>query len=167
MYDLIEKKRKVFFIVANKYLFFISLCSLFIFIIMAVVEWYNSSTLYIAAIAFAILSAACALTFFITWKKHKVKYGLKLSINDDIITVFDYQNLPIKEFHFGCLNKKYVKVAFDEIKRSEDRNCLVLYAEYSDFEPYENMLYGEYWNDPNVIIIQDPELIEMINKIVN
>ena len=59
--------------------------------------------------------------------------------------------------------KKNIKIAFNEYPKFSYKNCLVL---YSNIEPYENMEYRSYWNDPNIAIIQNPELIENINKTI-
>ena len=97
MYDLIDQELKSYYIVAHKYVFLISLglcLSLIItaFIIMAFSE------LYTAMFAFSVIFAIVSLIFFISWNINKKKYGNKISYTDDVITIYDYNNLKVKEF---------------------------------------------------------------------
>lgn len=58
---------------------------------------------------------------------------------------------------------KYVKIAFDEYPRFNFKSGLILYL---NFEPYEKMEYSVYWDELNIVIIQNAELIDNINKII-
>ena len=90
-------------------------------------------------------------------------YGKKLLYANGVITIYDHKNLKINDFKLDELKKKNIKIAFNEDHKFSYKNCLVL---YSNIEPYENMEYRSYWNDPNIVIIQNPELIENINKTI-
>ena len=182
MYDLIDQELKSYYIVAYKYMFLISLglCLSFIitaFIIMAFSE------LYTAMFAFSVIFAIVSLIFFISWNINKKKYGNKISYTDDVITIYDYNNLKVKEFKLKHIKKKHLKVGFDhKCPLIIFRSCLVLYLnseprenmEYSSYwndyviiqnsEPRENMEYSSYWND--FVIIQNAESIDIIDKII-
>lgn len=154
MYDLIDKNLKDYYIKGHKYMF---LVGIFLSLILSVL-----SVFYILVLIFLVISVIISLIFFITWSKNKRKYGKKLSYNNDVITIYDYKNLKIKEFQIEYLKSKYMKIAFDKYPRLSYKNCLIIYI---NFEPYENMEYSSYWNESNVAIIQNSQLIDMINKI--
>ena len=156
MYDLIDKNLKDYYIKGHKYVF---LVGVFLSLTLSIL-----SIFYIAAlISLAIIFLTISLIFFITWNKNKRKYGKKLSYNKDIITIYDYKNSKIKAFQIKNLKSSYLKIAFDEYPRFKYRSCLILYI---DFEPYENMEYSSYWNESNVVIIQNSQLIDLIKRIL-
>lgn len=164
MYDLIDKNLKDYYITAPKWAFLGSLC---LSLILGVLSFF-----YIAAQVLLVVFAVITLTFFITWNKNKKKYGKKLSFNNETITIYDYKNFKINEFQIEDLNSSYMKISFDEYPRFSYKNCLIL---YTDFELHENMKpstvwgksqYSLLWSQPNVEIIQNPELIGIISKIL-
>ena len=153
MYDLIEKKLKNYYIIGHKYVFIICLSlSLTLGIL---------SVFYNVALVFLVIFAIITLVFFITWNINRKKYGKKLLYVNGVITIYNHKNLKINDFKLDALKKKYMKIAFDECPRFSYKNCLVLYL---NIEPYENMEYRSFWNNPNIVIIQNPELIDIINK---
>lgn len=153
MYDLIEKELKNYYIIAHKYIFIICLSLSLTFGVLSI--FYN------VALVFLVIFAIITLIFFITWNINKKKYGKKLLYANGVITIYNHKNLKINDFKLDSLKKKYMKIAFDECPRFSYRNCLVLYL---NIEPYENMEYRSFWNNPNIVIIQNPELIDNINK---
>ena len=153
MYDLIEKKLKNYYIIGHKYVFIICLSLSLTFGILSV--FYN------VALVFLVIFAIITLVFFITWNINRKKYGKKLLYVNGVITIYNHKNLKINDFKLDALKKKYMKIAFDECPRFSYKNCLVLYL---NIEPYENMEYRSFWNNPNIVIIQNPELIDIINK---
>jgi|GEM_PF-3339383 len=164
MYDLIDKNLKDYYITAPKWAFLGSLC---LSLILGVLSFF-----YTAALVLLVVFAVITLTFFITWNIHKKKYGKKLSFNNDTITIYDYKNFKINEFQIEDLNSSYMKISFDEYPRFSYKSCLIL---YTNFELHENMKprtvwdkseYSLLWSQPNVEIIQNPELIGIISKIL-
>lgn len=153
MYDLIDKKLKNYYIIGHKYFFIICLSLSLTFGILSI--FYN------VALVFLVIFAIITLIFFITWNINKKKYGKKLLYANGVITIYNHKNLKINDFKLDALKKKYMKIAFDECPRFSYKNCLVLYL---NIEPYENMEYRSFWNNPNIVIIQNPELIDIINK---
>ena len=151
MYDLIDKKLKNDYIVVFKYMFIIWLSISLVLGVLGI--FYNE------ALAFFVIFAIITLVFFIKWNKHKYMYGKKLLYANDVITIYNHKNLKINEFKLVSFKSTYMKIAFDEYPRFNYRNCLVL---YKDFEPYKDMEYRSYWNDPNIIIVQNPELVDVL-----
>ena len=156
MYDLIDERLKSYYITGHKCMFFSGLCLSLIFVALSV--------FYTVAVVFFVIFAIITLTFYITWNKNKKKYEKKLSYTENTITIYDHKNLIINEFKLDSLEKKQIKVAFDEYPKFNYINCLVMYI---DFEPYENMEYSSFWNNSNVVIIQNSELIDKILKIIS
>ena len=156
MYDLIDEKLKNYYISGHKYMFLIGLCLSIIFIILSI--------FYAVALVFLVIFATISIIFFVTWKKNKKIYGNKLLYTNDVITIKSHKNLTIKEFKLESLKKKYISIAFNEYPKFSYKCCLVLYL---NIEPYENMEYCSYWNDSNIVIIQNSELIDHINKLIN
>lgn len=164
MYDLIDKNLKDYYIKGHKCVFLVGLC---LSLILGILSFF-----YTAALVLLVVFAVITLTFFITWNKNKKKYGKKLSFNNDTITIYDYKNFKINEFQIEDLNSSYMKISFDEYPRFSYKSCLIL---YTDFELHENMKPNTVWgksqysllcSQPNVEIIQNPELIGIISKIL-
>ena len=155
MYDLIDEKLKNYYIIGHKYVFIICLSLSLTFGILSV--FYN------VALVFLVIFAIITLTFFITWNINKKMYGKKLLYANGVITIYNHKNLKINDFKLDTLQKKNIKIAFNEYPKFSYKSCLVLYL---NIEPYENMEYRSYWNDPNIVISQNPELIENINKTI-
>ena len=155
MYNLIDKKLKDYYIKGHRYMFLACLC---VSLALSVL-----SIFYIVALVFLVIFAIITLIFFITWNINKKMYGKKLLFDNDVITIYNHNNLKIKDFKLDTLKKKNIKIAFNEYPKFSYKSCLVLYL---NIEPYENMEYRSYWNDPNIVIIQNPELIENINKTI-
>lgn len=155
MYDLIDKNLKNYYIKGHKYMFLIGLSLSLVLIILSI--------FYIVALVYLVICVIITSIFFITWNKNKRKYGKRLSYTNDAILIYNYKNIKINEFKMEYLKKKYIKIAFDECPRFNFKNCLILYL---NFEPYENMEYSSYWNDSNIVIIQNSELINNIIKII-
>ena len=155
MYNLIDKKLKDYYIKGHRYMFLACLCVSLVFSVLSI--------FYIVALVLLVIFAIITLIFFITWNINKKMYGKKLLCENDVITIYNHKNLKINDFKLDTLKKKNIKIAFNEYPKFSYKSCLVLYL---NIEPYENMEYRSYWNDKNIVIIQNPELIENINKTV-
>lgn len=153
MYDLIDNDLRDYYIKGHKY---ISLVGIFLSLVLSVL-----SAFYTVAIVFLAMIVIISLVFLTTWSKNKKMYGNKLSLVNDVITICDYKNSKIKEISIECCRIDYIKIAFNQYPKYAYKNCLVI---YNNFEPYENMEYTSYWNEPNIVIIQNPQLIGIIDK---
>ena len=105
-------------------------------------------------------------SFLFSWIGGRNTYGNSISVEDGIITIYNYKKNKLREFELNSMEKTYLQITFPwrPSPKYTSKKCLIL---YKNFEPYENMEYGSYWNDPNVIIIQNPLLIEKINSLFN
>lgn len=153
VYDLIDKSSKDYYIKAHKCGFIVMLV---LSIALGVLSFFATF-----AMPLLILAVIIDLVFLFTWRRNIPKYGGKLSCGNKAITVYNHKGLKIKEFPIEITNHSYLKIAFDEYPRYSYKKCLVF---YNNIEPYEKMEYSSYWNDPNIVIIQNPSLIEMIDK---
>ena len=153
VYDLIDKSLKDYYIKAYKYVFIVVLV---LSIALGVLSLFATF-----AMPLFILAVIVDLVFLFTWRRNIPKYGGKLSCGNKAITVYNHKGLKIKEFSIDITNHSYLKIAFDEYPRYSYKKCLVF---YTNIEPYEKMEYSSYWNDSNIVIIQNPSLIEIINS---
>ena len=153
-YELIDCQLKNYYINGYK----------IVFIIVAIISMILAilSLFYDVALAFLIIAAPVDLIFLTTWNVNKRKYSSKLLLNDDKIIIFDYKGRKIKEWDLCLLNASYTSVAFDEYPKHNYRRCLILYN--NSAQPYKNMEYSSFWNSSDMVIIQNPSLIEIINE---
>ena len=63
---------------------------------------------------------------------------------------------------FHTITFIYAGVNVYEFDRTSE--CLVLYR---DMELYEGMEYRDYWNDKNILIIQNPKAIAEVEKYIS
>ena len=152
-YELIDPKLKDYYIKGTKA---VSIIVAIIAIIFAIF-----SLFYDAAKVLLILFATIELFFLTTWNINKKKYGNKLLFNNDKVVIVNCKGKIIKELSFYSLNAIYTDIAFDEYPRYNYRKCLVL---YSNTQPYKNMEYSSFWDNLDMVIIQNPSLIEMISE---
>lgn len=156
MYELIDKELKKYYIDGHKYVFLACLC---VSLILGVL-----SIFYIATLALSVIFAITALIFCISWNLNKKIYGKKLSYTDDTIKIYNHKNIKIDEFRLKTLKKDYLNVAFNYYRKFRFIRCLVLSI---DFDPYDNMEYRSFWNNSKIVIIQNSELINHINKLID
>ncbi len=155
IYDLIDKDLKDYYISAQKWMFIISGI---ISIILGVLSIY-----FIAALILFVMFLFITLLFIVFWNINKNKYGKKISINDGIIKIYNYKNILIKEYIIESNKFCYIDIAFDYYRKFIYKNCLVL---YNDIDLYDKMEYRSYWNESTMIIIENPQTIKEINKIL-
>ena len=153
MYDLIDNHLKNYYIKGTKYGFIAFLIAT---IVLGVL-----SPFYNFAAVLCIVIAVPTLVLLFKWRRNKTKYENKLSCSDKTVTVYNYKNQKVKEFKLDLMKSSCLKMAFDEYPRYSYKECLVL---YNDIELYENMEYSSFWNDSNMLIIQNPFLIRMIEQ---
>lgn len=121
---------------------------------------------YPIMMSFVLILAPVDILFLFYWIGGRNTYGNSISVADGIITIYNYKKNKLREFELNSMEKTYLQITFPwrPSPKYTSKKCLIL---YKNFEPYENMEYGSYWNDPNVIIIQNPLLIEKINSLFN
>ena len=93
----------------------------------------------------------------------------KICIAKDGITLYSVFNKRIREYRYIEYSHVFHKITFiyANVNTSVfDRTseCLVLYR---DMELYEGMEYRDYWNDKNILIIQNPEAIAEVEKYIS
>ena len=152
-FDLISNHLKNYYIKGTRYCFIV-------FLIMSIVLAFLS-LFYNFVIVLSLTIATCALAFLFVWNRNKRKYGNKFSCDNETVVICDYKGQKVKEFKLDSMKRSYLSIAFDFAKGYSYQKCLIL---YNGIEPYEKMEYSSYWNDPNIVIIQNPSLIEMIDK---
>lgn len=157
LYDLIDKELKTCYVTFPKYMF---LFFSFVSFVFGILLLFNKSA---GIILFLVYFAIIAFAILVAWTVNKKRFGKKISINDDEIIVYDYKSRRIQEFKIGEINKVFIDVSFDRGGWNINRKCMIIYI---DFEPYEDMEYRSYWNEANVLIIQNNETIEILNSIL-
>ena len=153
MYDLIDNHLKSYYIKARKCVFFVGIALVIIFGIF--------SLFYPLLIIFLPIALTIDIIFLFSWRINNRKYGNKISYDKGTLIVYNYKGLKLREFRCEAMKTAYLQIAFNEYPKHTYRKCLVI---YKDIELYENMEYDSYLNDPNIIIIQNPFIIEMIRN---
>ena len=92
----------------------------------------------------------------------------KICITEDGIMLYSGLGKIIREYRYAEYSHVFHKITFiyANVNASGfDRTseCLVLYR---DMELYEGMEYRDYWNDKNILIIQNPEAIAEVEKYI-
>ena len=154
-YDLIDSRLKDYHIKGHKYVCLISFILIIVLIFL--------SDLSVAIVVLLPVITLVNIVFFITYNINRRKYGKKLSFCNGIITVYDYKNHKIKELHIDTMKYRYLNVAFIYERPRCYQKCLVL---YENIVLYENMEYSSYWNDSEIVIIQNPQLIDFFRAIL-
>ena len=154
MHNLIDKDLRDYHIKSHKY---ISLAGMFFSLALGIL-----SAFYMVATVFLAIIVIVSLVCFATWSKNKKIYGNKLSFVNDVIVIYDYKNSKIKEISIEHCRIDYIKIAFNQYPRYSYKSCLVI---YNNFELYENMEYVSHWNEPDIVIIQNPQLIDIIKNV--
>ena len=155
MYDLIDNHLKNYYIKGTKYCFVAFLIAT---IVLGVL-----SPFYNFAAVLCIVIAVPALVLLFVWRRNKTKYENKLSCNDKTVIIYNYKNQKVREIKLDLMKRSYLSIAFDFAKGYSYQKCLIL---HNGIEPYENMEYSSYWNDSNMLIIQNPVLIKMIEQML-
>lgn len=155
-YNLFEKE-KTENIVANKVICIILFCITIILFITAFV--FNPVIFY-----FASMSIILSFILLISYLLCRKQFGRKISISFDNkkLFVYSYSNKKIKEIILNEMLYSFVNIVFYEYRRrAVCYNCLVF---HKNIELYNEMEYRSYWNDPNLLIIQNPILIKKLSE---
>ena len=154
---LIDKELQTYYITAHKYISIISFAITVVLIILSI--------FYLFALVFlSTVTAFICVTFFITYRTNKNKYGRKICCVGESLIICDYKGKKIRRLDMGSLKKDYLQIAFDYGRpRYIYKQCLIL---HNNFKLYEHMEYSSYWNNYNLVIIQNQKTIETLQMTV-
>lgn len=94
-----------------------------------------------------------------------IKYQVKIEIDEDEIKVY-LKGRYKRSFKFTEIKKDFRNVVVrinSKVTPAVISNCLII---YKDIKIYDQMEYRSYWNEEEVLIIQNKQLIEKLNKII-
>lgn len=152
-YDVIDKDLKYFPFYDWKAIIVIGI----IFIASLIASLFYMYMLIVAGVVFILLIVFCFSCIYVRYF-----YWNKVYLKDYKIFVCNYKGKLLKE-----VNLKKISYCFNTIGFPRHgfyhcwKKCLLL---YSDIEIYDKMEYESYWNDSNILIIQNPELISIIEE---
>ncbi len=95
-----------------------------------------------------------------------IKYQVKIEIDEDEIKVYLKGHYK-RSFKFTDIKKEFKNVVIRINSKASPTvisNCLII---YKDIKIYDLMEYRSYWNEDEVLIIQNKQVIEILNKIIN
>ena len=88
----------------------------------------------------------------------------KVFIQDDHIEVYTYREAFLTSFYLEECKMVKTRVAFPKGTKGFSfdplEECLVIYRAEEDI--YDKMEYYSYWNEKNILIVQNPELITVL-----
>lgn len=150
--EQILKDNKTNFIISN-------VLSIILFIIGLIMLLSIENGIYILAV-YSIIDIILLLDCHSTYRKYQVK----VKLNDSIIEVFirgKYKRqFNIKQYNVMCkdvaITRKY------RYQKQYISPCLIV---YKNIELYDLMEYSSYWNEDNILIIQNKELINKVLKL--
>ena len=159
-YNLIDKK----ILKENKIDFIgLGIVSVVLFIIGFIALLTIENGIYVLGV-FCIMDIVILLPYYFAYRKYLVKVKLNDSIIDVYINGKYKRQFDLKSFN---IIKKEVAITFKSRYRNQIiSSCLIVYR---DIELYDLMEYPSYWNEDNILIIQNKELIDEIlnvNKII-
>lgn len=106
------------------------------------------------------------------WFLYKQMYARKITIETDSLKLFSTNNKAIRQYNISDIKAEKREMVFnngpysDYSKYAKTAKCVCLVL-YKDIELYENMEYISYWNDENMLIIQNPELISKLEYLID
>lgn len=129
--------------------------------------FFTYETAYFSAVLIIVVS----LIFLIVVSPLHFEFRMcrKICIAKDGITLYSVFNKRIREYRYIEYSHAFHKITFIYANVNSsvfDRTseCLVLYR---NMELYEGMEYRDYWNDENILIIQNPEAIAEVEKYIS
>ena len=120
--------------------------------------------------AFSCLLFLPSILLFVTAVRGYKRYGRKITVDEQGVTVYTAKEKAFHCYKYNEYNAKRHIIKLDYAGGSNNRiesfhkECLVLYR---DMELYEGMEYRDYWNDKNILIIQNPEAIAEVEKYIS
>ena len=155
-YNLIDKK----ILKENKIDFIgLGIVSAILFIIGFIALLTIENGIYVLGV-FCIMDIVILLSYYFAYRKYLVKVKLNDSIIDVYINGKYKRQFDLKSFN---VIKKEVAITLESRYRNQIiSSCLIVYR---DIELYDLMEYPSYWNEDNILIIQNEELIDEILKL--
>jgi len=132
----------------------------FIFLIAGVCFLFIDNGIYVL-IMFLIFAILLSLISILQY----IRYQTTVIIENEEIKVYS-NNRYIKSFKLSEINIDNKDIVIRMPSRGRKvliSNCLII---YKDIEIYDMMEYRSYWNDKNILIIQNKQLIQALNKII-
>ena len=157
-FDLIEKELKEYYITDLKIGIILFLVASFV---LSMLSFFEKSWFIIAIILFCVV-----ILLFVLLNYNKKKYGKKVFIDNQDLIVYNYYGKKERTIILKDVNSCILNVGFEyRAPYIIYKECILLYLNL-DFELYEKMEYRSYWKDKNLLIIQNPLLIDEIKKII-
>lgn len=155
-YNLIDKK----ILKENKIDFIgLGIVSVVLFMIGFIALLTIENGIYVLGV-FCIMDIVILLPYYFAYRKYLVKVKLNDSIIDVYINGKYKRQFDLKSFN---VIKKEVAITLKSRYRNQIiSSCLIVYR---DIELYDLMEYPSYWNEDNILIIQNKELIDEILKL--
>ena len=157
-YTLLDKKWLNYYISGSK-------CAFFVFsaisIVLATLAFFNPFVIYLCFISLFV-----ALLFLLTYFAHRKKYGRKVLIKEKMLEVCNAQQKLIYTLSLTEVMHIQQAILFSGPRSIgfTQENCLVIYRIGADV--YENMEYRSYWNDKDILIVQNPKLITTLTHML-
>ena len=150
---LIDEELQTYYITAHKCISIISFAITVVLLILSI--FYLFALVFLSAV-----TAFICVTFFITYRINKNKYGRKICCVGENLIICDYKGKKTSELDMSSLKKDYLQIAFDYGRpRYIYKQCLIL---HNNFELYERMEYSSYWNNHDLVIVQNQKAIETL-----
>ncbi|MBQ8896319.1 MAG: hypothetical protein IJY88_05970 [Clostridia bacterium] len=156
-----EKTRKDYVAIQIYGCIFMFIMSVFFLIL----GFYWKKVMFVSVVFF--ISWMLSLHIAIVWWK---RHARKISIENDGITLYTSGGKLYHKYLFSeYKSTKFIIAMLEPQRRIFDeehylKECLVLYR---DMELYEGMEYRSYWNDKNILFIQNPEAIAEVEKYIS
>ena len=132
----------------------------FIFLIAGVCFLFIDNGIYVL-IMFVIFAILLTLISILQY----IRYQTTVIIENEEIKVYS-NNRYIRSFKLSEINIDNKDIVIRMPSRGRKAlisNCLII---YKDIEIYDMMEYRSYWNNKNILIIQNKHLIQALNKII-
>ncbi len=167
---LFDEKTREDFITNNKYpriiSFVLGLVCLVLSFFVDDVEW--SRICKISSLTLFCLWISTVLLSIHMWRKH----ARKILIENDGITLYTSGGKLYHKYLFSEYKSAKRIIAIEEpgpvytrcSREDVYKETIVLYR---DMELYEGMEYRSYWNDKNILFIQNPEAIAEVEKYIS
>ena len=120
-----------------------------------------------------------ALVYFLAWIcavisciRERKMLSRKISIENDCITLYSSSGKTCRKYFLNVHKSEKITVGVissPQVLKLCDieeyyKDALVLYR---NMELHKNMSYRSYWNDENILIIQNPEAIAEVEKYIS
>lgn len=160
-YDLIDEHLQAIYIKTFKWMSIITLILLPILIGLAVL--FLNVIVKVIIIVLASIDCVLLVIGIIKYKQNIIKYKNRIKIENNSLYLENYQGK--QELYFDIKNIKYnfISVGFKVNLKMVYKKCLVV---YQNIDVYKKMKYSDYFDNKNIIIIQNKKAINDVFKIL-